>query len=224
MIDLIIFDLDGVLIDTEDIHHNLLIDSINKFTNISISDLVPVIKKDGSTTKSKLENLKQIYNIPNNVLYDIDNHKQNCVLTEFDKIQPNNDQIEMLSNLERMVPYLAIGSNSRKENVYKILKNLNIERFFSCIITANDVVNTKPNPEIFIRIMSMLGCKGDNTLILEDSIAGQTAAKLSSAHLLYIHDITDVNYENIKNELQKYKTNYNCTDGRDGYKIFGRRF
>lgn len=214
MIDLIIFDLDGVLVDTERIHYESLIHCILNVTKLPMADLEGIVRQDGTTTKSKLADLKKICGIPDHDLELIDQMKQSIVIKQFINLTPNQQQIKMLEELKHCGKILAVGSNSRKENVNTILAALRIKDFFSFIVTQEDVIHSKPNPEMFIKIMNMARCSPESTLILEDSEAGQQAAKSSGANLLPINHINDTNIGYIKNELYKYYTNYSCADGR----------
>lgn len=214
MINLLIFDLDGVLVDTEALHYNSLVQCITEVTSIPIQDIESVIHQDGTTTKLKLLELKKVFRIPDTDLQIIDHKKQKIVLKNLQSLKPNREQIDMLTKLELLVPVLAIGSNSRKENVDVILNALNIKEFFSYVVTSEDVLNSKPDPEIFNTIMNMAGCKANNTLILEDSAAGKTAAILSGAHLLPINNIRDTTLVYIQNALYEHDTYNSGTNGR----------
>lgn len=202
MIKLIIFDLDGVLIDTEEIHYSCLISACLTYVgnNINILDL---IKKDGTSTKHKLNLLKRTVGLDQQIIEKIDLLKQEMVLAEFSKISQNNNHIGMLSSLLAEKYILAVGSNSRKQNVNTILSLLGIKEYFSTILSGDSVIYTKPNPEIFTRIMEKHSILPRETLILEDSSAGVEAVYHAGAHLLKINSCTETTFENIKNEIYK---------------------
>jgi beta-phosphoglucomutase-like phosphatase (HAD superfamily) len=219
MIDLIIFDLDGVLVDTEDIHYNSLLHCISTITTLSTHDIKSIVRRDGTTTKSKLIELQRVFEISDSDLQIIDRLKQELVLKEFQKLVPDQRQIDMLRELELLVPVLAIGSNSRKENVETILDALQIREFFSYVITSDDVINGKPDPEVFNTIMNIAGCKKENTLILEDSPAGRDAVILSGANLLPINSVEDTTLGYIQNELYKHDTYNSGPNGRPRFPV-----
>jgi len=219
MIDLIIFDLDGVLVDTEQLHYDSLMYSISMVTTLPTRNIETVIHQDGTTTKAKLKILQKTFGTSNNDLQEIDKRKQQLVLQNLRKLEPNKDQIDMLRNLELLIPCLAIGSNSRKENVDTILDVLEIREFFSFVVTSDDVKYGKPNPEIFNKIIDMAGCKSKNTLILEDSVAGKEAALASGAHLLPINNIEETTLENIQHALYKHDSTYSSADGRTRFPV-----
>jgi len=214
MINLVIFDLDGVLANTESIHYESLCDAIYMETNISYDSIREVVKMDGSTTKSKLKRLQGKHDLFDYQLQDIDKLKQEMVLKAFKLLRPDPEQIKMLTELELLVPCLAVGSNSRKENVNAILEALRIKEFFTYILAAEDVHEPKPEPEVFERIMEYAGAIPTETLILEDSEHGHAAAIASGAHLLRINSCDETNLENIIYAI-KQSDNYS-PDGGNG--------
>lgn len=217
MIDLIIFDLDGVLVDTEHIHYSALCDSINHFTNICHEEIKSVIKTDGSTTKSKLRVLKSIYNLTDEICDQINKLKQETVLKEFAHIVPNKEQLEMLSSLSQSYK-LAIGSNSRRLSVDTLVDALSIRKFFTYVICIDDINIEKPDPAIFNYIMKLMNIDKENTLILEDSAKGIESVLRSGAHLL-VTTIDTTTSEYIQDAIRKIETNNRCADGGSGLEV-----
>jgi len=219
MIKLIIFDLDGVLVDTEQIHRQSLIDAVKTITGRRTSEYEHLLKIDGQTTKQKLNLLKHRLVLDDLEVQLIDDRKQqNVIRYLFRGLKTNPSQYEMLSSLKENYK-LAIASNSRKENVITILNILGITNFFSLILSNNDVTNPKPDPEIFIAAMATENVSPNETLILEDSEAGKYAAITSGAHVLAIDSLDMVTLTNIQNEIRKINANNRSADGRDGIKV-----
>ncbi len=219
MIKLIIFDLDGVIADTEHIHYHSLCESINLITAIPVAEVKQIIKTDGSTTKSKLKILKQKYNLPDTMLADIDNTKQINVLEEFKKISPDTDKIEMLSVLSKNY-ILAIGSNTRRASADIIIDSIGIRHFFKLILSIDDVHIEKPDPTIYNKIMNVLNIAPEHTLIIEDSPKGIAAARASLAHVLVAESVVETTLGFIENELDKINSNYSSSDGGPRNTIF----
>lgn len=214
MIKLVIFDLDGVLADTDDIHYIALIESIKSVTGIKHGN----IKKDGSTTKQKLLKLKNDYNLSDNQINMIDKLKQDIVVEKLKLISPNISQIKMLDILSKHIKCLAVGSNSRKINVAITLDTLRITSFFKYVLSGEDIINPKPFPDIFLKIMELENVLPTETLILEDSEKGLEAARRSGAHVLEIKSCADTTLENIINAINK--ANSLGPNGRDGVQIY----
>ena len=94
-IKLIAFDLDGVLADTEEFHYHSLIHAIRQHTQLSEQQIIEVVKKDGTSTKSKLDIIKTIYGASNEVIAKIDIAKQDQVLQEFKNMKPSDIQQQL---------------------------------------------------------------------------------------------------------------------------------
>lgn len=219
MIKLIIFDLDGVLVDTESIHHESLLESVEHITGIPRIRYEHLVEIDGRTTKQKLIELQDFLKLEDLDVQLIDDKKQqNVIRCLFRDLKTSPNQYEMLDALKEDY-ILAIASNSRKENVITILNILGITNFFSTILSNNDVVHPKPDPEIFRTAMSMEGILPAETLILEDSPAGKHAAEASGAYVLSINNMDMVNLGNIQDEIQRINTHNSSAYGRDGVKI-----
>jgi len=219
MIKLIIFDLDGVLVDTECIHRECLIRAVSSITGMDEDMFVHLIDRGGKTTKHKLSILKQNFGLTDLQLSLIDDSKQKNVIEHFYqplKTLPDQDNIfRTLKNDYK----LAIASNSRQENVTLLLSILGITSYFSNILSNSDVINHKPDPEIFLTVMSRENVTPSETLILEDSCSGKYAAIASGAYLFPVNDMSDVTLRNIQDVIIKINTNNSSTDGGDGDKI-----
>jgi beta-phosphoglucomutase len=206
MIKLIIFDLDGVLVDTEDIHHTCLLNAVSTVTGMPVDEFSYLFSLDGKTTKYKLSRLKIAFNLSDFQIEQIDTEKQLHTVKIFREVLgvvPS--QVSMLQALKKDYT-LALASNSRKENVLNILDTLGIISFFSIILSNNDVRNPKPDPEIFLAVMKELNIAPNETLILEDSSAGKYAAITTGANLFPVDSIADVTLENIRDAIGKIST------------------
>jgi HAD superfamily hydrolase (TIGR01509 family) len=78
--------------------------------------------------------------------------------------------------LDRSGLVLAIASNASKQSVEAVLERLNINSYFSSIITSEDVIIPKPGPEIFLKALSELDADRNDAFVIEDSIVGILAA------------------------------------------------
>lgn len=103
----------------------------------------------------------------------------------FESLKPNYPLIELIASFHAFGAKTAIASTARKENLLNALKYLDLLKYFDLIFAGVDVHKGKPDPEIYLKTMSALGVSPENTLIFEDSPVGIEAAKASGAK--YIH-------------------------------------
>lgn len=216
MVKLIIFDLDGVLADTEVMHLECLQQAIREYLGIDQEFINLYVRPDGTTTKSKLLALANDFNLSIEMLEVIDKRKQQLVNDTLAQMPVNISKKKLIETLARDY-VLAIGSNSRKSNVDQILNKLKIKQYFSLIVSGDMVSKGKPDPEIFTLIIDSLNVLPQETLILEDSSNGQIAALRSGAYLLKIGSVADTNLSNIQNAINK--ANNNSTHGWNGIEI-----
>jgi beta-phosphoglucomutase len=84
--------------------------------------------------------------------------------------------IDLLMSLQGKVK-LGLASMNDREVINHMLKKTNTLRFFDVTVTADDIVNPKPHPEIFLNCTRKLGSKPEKCVVIEDSIFGVEAAK-----------------------------------------------
>jgi HAD superfamily hydrolase (TIGR01509 family) len=204
MIKLIIFDLDGVLVDSKKIHFEALNEALDSQYKISWNDHLSTY--DGLKTNQKLELLTANKNLPRELYETIWKNKQNITFEKINNISVNNDILCCIDKLKKLGYKLACCSNSIRPTVEKVLTQLGIINFFDCIFSNQDVINSKPFPEIYWK--AMINCKilPEETLILEDSPVGLLGAHRSGARICRIKCIEDVNIDNIMNELNNNKS------------------
>ena len=101
-------------------------------------------------------------------------------------IRTNNKLLEFIALMKRNGVKTALASTAQKQNIYNLLDYIKQSSLFDLIITGSDVMESKPNPECFLSIMSHFNCKAEATLIFEDSPVGIEAAIQSQAQYIQI--------------------------------------
>ena len=201
MIKAIIFDLDGVLVDTKQIHFEALNAALKKykFEKISIDDHIKVF--DGLPTNEKLKILQKKKNLPKKYFLKINKYKQK-VTTEILKknIKKNDKIIHMMKNLHGKYK-IAVATNAVNSTLKICLNKLRISKYVDFKLSNEDIVNPKPNPEIYLRIFIKFGIYPSEALIVEDSHYGREAAISSGAKLLPIKKIEELDLKKIKLNL-----------------------
>lgn len=200
MIKLIISDFDGVLLDLKEIHFeslNRALASVDEKFKISPEEHVKVF--DGLSTKRKLKLLSELKGFPIDKFDSVNELKQQFtveLLSTFDKV--NYDLVNVIKQLKDAGYLFYVASNAIRNTVELGLKKLGIDHLVDKVYSNQDVVNSKPNPEIYLKCMAEASVSPSETLIIEDSKHGREAAVKSGAHVCGVDHSFDFTYERIK--------------------------
>lgn len=199
----ILFDLDGVIVDTKWIHFQTLNKALEHYgESYKITWEEHLNTYDGLKTRSKLEILSKEKGLPLAYHDDIWKRKQDMT-TEYMKEFPVETELcRLLSNLSSDGYKMGICSNSIRQTVMLVLSKLDIIEYFDIVVSNGDVKHGKPHPEMYWKAMVHLDSLPEETLILEDSPHGLLAASRSHAHVLRISKVLDTNYTNIMTKIQ----------------------
>lgn len=214
----IIFDGDGVLFDTENLHviawkkifpeYNINLNSEDFEEGIGVEDTI------------FLKNMKIKGKIPENLsIKDMVSRKNEELIKILDITDLKiSDEIVKILNYLKGRYKIALASNSQKNFVLKVLKKLGIERFFDAIVTRDDVKNPKPDPEIYKIASERLNIKEENLIAFEDSETGIISAKSSGIFCVGITStlpfeklkmadiiINELNMENLKKVIKIFE-------------------
>ena len=199
MIKLVIFDLDGVLVEAKNIHFEALNKALGNKYAINWDEHLSIY--DGLKTNQKLEMLTQNKRLPIELHSQIWEDKQKYTLEELRALKPNQTLQSLMSALSEDGYKIAVCSNSIRKTVLTVLSKLGIMEFMDLIVSNEDVKNSKPHPEMYWKTISMMSCLPEETLIVEDSPYGLLAAARSKSHILRVKNPTEVTYTNIFKKL-----------------------
>ena len=201
MIKAIIFDLDGVLVDTKIIHFEALNMALKKynFKKISMDDHIKIF--DGLPTNEKLKILNKSENLSKNFFFKINKYKQKITSSILKKkIKPKKYILDIFKYLHKDYK-IGVATNAVKSTLEICLKNLGISKYVDFKLSNEDINNPKPNPEIYLRTFIKFGIYPSEALIVEDSHYGREAAISSGAKLLPIKNLKELNLKKIKLNL-----------------------
>lgn len=206
LVKLIVFDLDGVLVDAKQIHYETLNKALSEIDpKYIITESEHLSIYDGLKTTQKLKLLSKNKGLPVNVYDQVWEKKQQLTLNSISDLQPNYELIELFKKLREDGYKLACCTNSIRRTVLVILSKIGLIEYMDLILSNDDIKNSKPHPEIYWKAMSMLAVLPDETLIIEDSPIGLLAASRSRAHVLRVDDSNDLTYDKIMNKLSEEK-------------------
>jgi len=199
----IIFDLDGVLVEAKDWHYEALNTVLGLF-GYNISRYDHLVTYDGLPTVKKLEMLSREKDMPLGLHEFINELKQMYTLElVYAHCKPRFYHEYALSRLKNSGYKIGCASNSVRDSIDIMLDKSNLKKYMDITLSAQDVDNPKPFPDIYISAMEKLKLDPDECLIVEDNPNGIKSAKDSGANVLIVKEVDEVNLENIESLIDR---------------------
>lgn len=185
---LIIFDLDGVLLDSCQIHYDALNQALREIVGREISLNDHESMYNGLSTRTKLHRM----GIEGDAVYV---RKQELTIQAFEEVEPCERLIHMMQGLRATGSRIACASNCIRKTVDTVLTKLGILDLFDVVFSNEDVSSPKPDPEMYVRVMEAMSVSPDDTMIFEDSYVGLQAAVASRATVHRVSNPVDLTLE-----------------------------
>jgi beta-phosphoglucomutase len=194
----VLFDLDGVLVDTRKLHYLALSLALQEL-GFELSHEEHELHYDGLPTYTKVAMLTERFQFTPEQVLTLNLRKQKHTIELLQgKILPTQEQFNIFSYLKEKNIKMAICSNTKRSTLNHIIKNLNISQFLAFSLSNEDVQEPKPSPEIYLTAMSMLGVTAEETLVFEDSPHGLESARNSLARVEQVENSDNLTLERIK--------------------------
>jgi HAD superfamily hydrolase (TIGR01509 family) len=200
---LIIFDLDGVLIESRELHYHSLNEALKSIESkyvISRDEHLSIY--DGLNTTRKLNLLSESKQLPTEYHDMVWQRKQLSTFDLIKKFPMDNKLIDIFSKLKLSGYLIAVASNSIRETVKLSLLKIGVMEYVDYYVSNQDVSHPKPYPEMYWKCMTALKALPKDTLIIEDSLIGRRGALDSGATLMAVENTQGVTWEKINNKLQ----------------------
>lgn len=98
---------------------------------------------------------------------------------------------------------LAVASNSIRNTVEVMMQKASLAGYLDAMLSNEDVSRAKPDPEIYLKSMTLLGLAPYETLVVEDNENGIRAARASGAHVLVVGSVDEVNLQAIQQRIEE---------------------
>jgi len=191
---LVIFDLDGVLIDSRELHFDALNNALRKVgEQYVVSREEHLSQYDGLNTTKKLKMLTEKKGLPISVYDQVWSDKQEATFNLIRGFKKEYWLQEMFHKIKQRGYKIAVASNSIRETVKLSLISIGVIELVDYFVSNEDVSRTKPFPEMYWKCMTAMNVLPKNTIIIEDSHIGRQGALDSGAHLLAVENASEVN-------------------------------
>lgn len=182
MLKTVIFDMDGVIVDTEPVHHYAYHQHFKQL-GIAVSPEL-YASFTGNSTKNIFQKLKNQFQLP----YSVDElvaTKRSLFNDAFDQ----KEDLTLLDGVEELILdlkanniQLVLASSSAKVTIHRIFKRFDLFPHFSHIVSGEDFTHSKPHPAIFEHAVQLSGNRVTECLVIEDSTNGILAAKAAGIY------------------------------------------
>jgi HAD superfamily hydrolase (TIGR01509 family) len=196
MIKTVIFDMDGVIVDTEPVHHYAFRQHFKQL-NIDVSPEM-YASFTGNSTRNVFQKLKNHFQLTQDI-DDLINTKRQLFNEAFDK----KEDLFLLDGVENLIKdlhangmQLVLASSSAKVTINRIFTRFNLHQYFTHIISGEDFENSKPDPAIFNHAVFLSQTSKENCIVIEDSTNGIKAAKVAGIYC--------IGYDSPNSKLQDY--------------------
>jgi HAD superfamily hydrolase (TIGR01509 family) len=196
MLQTVIFDMDGVIVDTEPVHKHAYYQHF-KLLGIDVSSEI-FATFTGNSTKNVFEKIKDHFGIIEDTTTLIEKKRSlfNAAFDTKEDLFLLDGVADLIKQLHQNGIQLILASSSSKVTISRVFNRFNLHPYFSHIVSGEDFPQSKPNPAIFLEAVRLSNSKKENCIVIEDSTNGIKAAHAAG--------IFCVGYRSVNSKKQDY--------------------
>jgi HAD superfamily hydrolase (TIGR01509 family) len=180
----VIFDMDGVLVNSEPLHHQVFQVQFREL-NIVVSDEL-FASFTGSSNKMIYKKLKDHFDLKEEII-DLIAEKNRLFIAAFNNDSTHNliaGVNDLIIELHQKGMQLIVASSSEREIIDAIFERFELNQYFAHKVSGADFPESKPNPAIFLKAVELSGHLSSECIVIEDSTNGIKAAKAAGIYCL----------------------------------------
>ena len=187
-----IFDMDGTLFDSERIYQDAWLETVKYFGKDRGAELVKEVS--GASEANCRKTIKNFY--PDVDVDNFFNHVIEVAVKVFENgVDMKPGVVEILKFFKENGVKMAVASSSSLDVINKNVEHANIKKYFTAIISGDDVKNGKPSPDIFIKAAEKINIPANDCYVFEDSFNGIRGAYAAGCAPIMIPDTMHPNEE-----------------------------
>lgn len=194
MIQTVIFDMDGVIVDTEPVHHYAYFQHFDEL-NIKVTE-EQFTSYMGNSTRNTFQKLKETF--------DLDHDVEGLILrkrTLFNDAFDKKEDLFLLDGVEKLIKdlynngmQLIVASSASKVTIDRVFTRFGLHPYFSHIVSGEDFPKSKPHPAIFEHAAFLSQTPKENCIVIEDSTNGVLSSNAAGIYC--------IGYDSINSKMQ----------------------
>jgi HAD superfamily hydrolase (TIGR01509 family) len=181
--DAVVFDMDGVLIDSEPLHYRVLNQVLRDAEGYTLTEA----ENDeflGTTTEAMFGTLIARHALRHSIAEYVQAYESALLEVLQRPLTPQPGVVALIEQCAARGVAVAVASSSKRSWVTTTLRSLGIARWFCVVVSGDDVVRGKPDPEIYLLTAERLGVRPERCLAIEDAPNGVASARRAGMTVL----------------------------------------